>query len=37
MVFASTTVVNGAALYIVARTGMATKIGAIHVQIHQVS
>jgi len=37
MVFAGTTVVNGAALCIVARTGMATEIGAIHAQIHQAS
>ncbi|PWZ08980.1 Calcium-transporting ATPase 4, endoplasmic reticulum-type [Zea mays] len=37
MVFAGTTVVNGAALCIVARTGMDTEIGAIHAQIHQAS
>ncbi|XP_066362867.1 calcium-transporting ATPase 4, endoplasmic reticulum-type-like [Miscanthus floridulus] len=37
MVFAGTTVVNGAALCIVALTGMATEIGAIHAQIHQAS
>ncbi|CAD6245083.1 unnamed protein product [Miscanthus lutarioriparius] len=37
MVFVGTTVVNGAALRIVACTRMATEIGAIHTQIHQAS
>ncbi|KAK3140888.1 hypothetical protein QOZ80_5AG0407250 [Eleusine coracana subsp. coracana] len=35
MVFAGTTVVNGSAVCIVARTGMATEIGKIHAQIHE--